>query len=164
MVLIRNKKKNTYSFTHTLISSEQGEILMKNKLNILFIILGWVILLVRIPLVRLPFISQMDFGLLLLLYVLYSCVFITVYFLILEFNNFKSGNIYTEIAVLKYALKYLVVFIVPTILDQIIISLVYDNAVNQLVWLVEDGIFFGIDYISILLFICLFRKTSDNCK
>lgn len=130
---------------------------MRDKKIIIYTILGELFLLVRAPLMSSDFISRLDYEFLLLLCFLYSCVFVIVYFLFLEYYEIKNNK---EKGMFKYSVKYLIVFIIPTVLDQIIITVVNDNAVNQLVWLLGDVVFFGIDYIIILLFIWLFRKTD----
>ncbi len=128
------------------------------KKNLIFLFLGEALLLLRTPSLFVYALNVFpEDGVKLFIYFLYSCALIISCFLIYEFKiNNKS------IKLSKNALKYALIFIIPIIFDLI---LNMNNAINQLVILLEDLFFFGLDYIIIM--ISLFceksrKKVKDN--
>lgn len=123
--------------------------------NLLFIFIGEILLFIRWQLFTSGVFSQLDYGTIFLMYILYL-VCVVIYFFICEL---KTNNNHT-IKMSKYAIKYGIVFIIAIIFDMFINM---DNAINQLVYFIEDLLFFGLDFI-FLLFLLKFKIIRENKK
>ena len=105
-------------------------------------ILGELLLLIRLPLLTCSFFTKISFKDMLCIYISYS-IFIVVWFLVYEFVINKNCILKLS----KSAIKYSIVFIIAILFD-LIINI--DNAINQLVVLIEDMLFLGLDFIIIV--------------